>query len=190
MVVLALGLVLILGASALCGRVVQSDRQADAGSPWHGLPRTGWDHRVDQGATFTDGMTVLRLAGDAPVTVTDVRPVLHGDGITLLGARVAGFARTFGIWMFMEGFPPQDETIGPMTEAIGAELQPGPDAARRGYVLLAGYRIDASAGRVSKSALDVSFEYRGRAMRQTFLNTFAICGPAKGPECPSETGED
>jgi hypothetical protein len=122
------------------------------------------------GGTVTYGVQVLTLArGASPIKVTGVH-LVHAQGMTLLGARLAGPHRRTYQFVSTPGFPPRNKRRS--VPAIGATIT----SARRGWGMLIGLRV-ADGRRAVIRGVRVTYRTLGhrRVEQQTLHGTFLVC---------------
>lgn len=154
-----------------------------------GLSPHGWATRLDVGTRFTNGFPVVFNKSGHEVTLIDVRPIMRGDGLAFLGARVAGMDRKTGNVERLPGFPPSDPMLGDTVKAKGLVLPPGRDASKRGFELLLGFEVTGS-GRSVMRALEISYAVDGEPKTTRLVSTMAICAPQSGDACAQEYPND
>lgn len=106
---------------------------------------------------MTDGFWVLRLNGDEPAVIDDVR--IEGDpGLEQLGVKLAAPGRPIGTVQLTENWPPVDDELLPQkfivvaigqeisTHDDGLELLIGMKAAEKGYLEREGVTVDYTVG--------------------------------------------
>jgi hypothetical protein len=159
------------------------------GNPLAGPLGIGSTTTQNVGYTFTYGLLVVYNIGSRPLTITEVRPELTGNGLRFLGALLAPPSRQLGGADFMEGYPPLDPVLGPMTPAVGSVLDPTADPHYNGWVVALGYTV-VRGGRSTVKAVEVTYTVDGQARMQKFRATIALCTPKSLPEagCPGENG--
>jgi hypothetical protein len=172
------------GASPSDGPVDDTGR---IGFPLAGPPPNGFSRHEDVGARFTNGQLVVFNLGDDDIRILDVTAELTGEGLVLLGSRLAGLERSIGSNQYEDRFPPQDANLGATVDAVGAVLPPGRESATYGFEVLIGFEV-TKTGRATVKSVDLTYEYKGVSRRQTFVSTMAICVPVTAVECPPEYG--
>ncbi|QCX28502.1 hypothetical protein [Nocardioides jishulii] len=123
------------------------------------------------GASFTEGLDVVRLLADDPITITAIRSVGGDESLRYEGALIAGPDRKIGAVQILDGFPPSDPDLGDTTPAEGYVMT---DAGRMGYELLLGYTW-VGAEKTARTAIEVHYERRSRAHVQTIAAGLAVC---------------
>ncbi|NJP89397.1 hypothetical protein HCN51_08030 [Nonomuraea sp. FMUSA5-5] len=157
--------------------------------PLKSAPPTGYALRRDKGAVLTDGWVVLYNFGDAPITIMRVRSKFEGHGLRQLGALVAGYGRKFAAEQTIDDYPPRKASLGPLTAAEGYVLPAEEGRPRKkGHELLIGMQVTQAAGRSARSLVEITYSYKGHTYTDEWVNTIAVCSPAKGPSCPQEYG--
>ncbi len=127
----------------------------------------------------------MRNTGDSEVTILQVKPDLDGEGLTFLGAHVAGLDRQVGQVQELRGYPPNDVRLGDVTTVEGLVLTAGEESAERGYELLRGFEVTGH-GRTAVRGIDVTYDAGEGVETVRLLSTLAVCAPKMGPECPQE----
>lgn len=159
------------------------------GSPLAGPPPNGSMHKHDVGTRFTDGQLIVFNVGPRPLRMVAVRPKMTGDGLRFLGARLGGLDRTVGSMQYVPQFPPAHPELGVIRNFKGATLPPGPEAAKKGFVVLLGFDV-INPGRSTVKAVEITYLDGRRQRKMSFTSTFSSCTPANSPhECAPEHGD-
>ncbi|MFI0421175.1 hypothetical protein [Spongiactinospora sp. 9N601] len=155
--------------------------------PLRSSPPTGYAIRRDQGAVFTDGWNHFLNFGDGPVTVLAVKVRLTGSGLRHTGTLIAGYDRRYALRQALDGFPPRERDLGPLSRAEGFVIPAeGGRPRKKGWELLLGFQVLQPGGRATRTHIEVTYRYDGRIITDRWVNAIAVCSPAKGPECPQE----
>jgi len=78
---------------------------------------------VDVGQVFTDGLEMLVVEGDEPITIREVSLTGADPQLELVDAKVAGEERTLN-FAYDPAFPPAEMDLGPLSPAEGMVLAP------------------------------------------------------------------
>lgn len=151
-----------------------------------GLSPHGWAKSLDVGTRFTNGLPIVFVNGNDPVTVVEVTPQLSGDGLRFLGASFSGMDRRIGATQFVRGYPPTGPNFGVPFPAAGAVLEPGPDAEERGYELLLGFEVVAEGRSVMTGYTVTYLDGAGEQQQAEFVSTLAVCAPKSKERCAQE----
>ena len=143
----------------------------------------GWlleDARV--GHQFTDGLELLDVQGTAPITVTDVRSIGGGNGLELIGLRVAGDARKSLTHQYTPRFPPRGGRFGPLREVLDESLPSSPGPQHGSWQLLLGYEV-TRPGIWERTALEIDYVTDGRSYTARFPSALLVCTRGHKQEC-------
>lgn len=183
------GAVAVAALAVSCSHDSPTPGTGAGGTVLTGLSPHGWATRLDVGTRFTNGFPIVFNKSDQEVTLIDVKPIIRGDGLTFLGARVAGIDRQAGNVQRLPGFPPSDPVLGDTVKAERLVLRPGSDASKRGFELLLGFEVTGS-GRSVMRALEITYAVDGESETTRLASTMAICAPRSGDACPQEYPKD
>lgn len=125
----------------------------------------------DAGSSFTEGLDVVRLVADEPVTITEIRSVGGETALHYEGAYIAGPDRRVGAIQLLDGFPPSDPGLGAVAPAEGYVLD---DDSHMGYELLLGYTW-VGAERTARETIEVHYESEGQSFVQSIPAAFVVC---------------
>ena len=164
-------------------------RESHIDGPITGLGPGGFSRNENVGTRFTDGQLVLRNNSGKELKLVEVKPVISGDGLTFLGAQVAGHDREIGITQYIPRFPPRRKELGRVTQVRGAVLPPEPNDPSMGYEVLLGYEVTGPR-RSTVPAVRVTYSDGDRTWTEEVIATVAVCTPAAREEdCPMEYGK-
>ncbi len=155
--------------------------------PLRMVPEGGYSHSLPVGAEFTDGFWVLRLDGDEPATIDDVR-IEASNGLEQLGVMLAAPARPIASVQVDESWPPRHRYLPKrvLVDAIGAEITP----ARDGWELLIGMKA-AARGYLQRDGVTVDYTVGDKAYTAYLPISVFICTDKKYEEdgvCPTPKG--
>jgi hypothetical protein len=139
--------------TTLPGSGAQGGGPMDPGNPH------GWAVTAPVGHPFTDGMEVLRLTGDQPAVIKDVR-LVGNEGLELVGAKLASPERGIGWVQYRAEFPPNNDPVldVDLVDVVGARITPlasdnggwelllGIRATTDGYLVRTGVEVDYRVG--------------------------------------------
>ena len=163
---------LIASSVAVSGCWFQKSGETDG--PLHVFPEHGYVVKAREGRIFTDGFDVVRVDGDAAITIKSVNSVGGEDTLGYLGARIAGPHREVGATQVMRGFPPSAPSLGRVVPAVGATLKPRSQSGVIGYELLLGYKItDNTLG--GRATIKVVYESDGRTYESVIHARLVTC---------------
>lgn len=145
----------------------------------------GWSTGEDEGAVFTDGLTVLQNLSESPVRLVDVEFEAGEPGLELVGALVAGLDRAIGAHQKLPAFPPIGGELGELAPLEGFVVPAGDDYATKGVELLLGVRKTVS-GRATRRAVLLTYEQDGDVEVARLVATLAVCDEVDGQSCPQE----
>lgn len=112
---------------------------------------------------FIDRLEILRLEGRDPAVLLHVESV-GGDGaFRYLGAMIAGPDRKLAAVTYLEGFPPDDGSLGEIRPAIGAQIRPVTETTGgKGYELLIGYEVEDDTKVALRTGIVVTYRVGAR----------------------------
>lgn len=147
-----------------------------------GANRFGWGKAATVGQTFSDGLTVVQLTGEEPVTIERVDAALSDSGVAYLGAYIADVGRALGSVQDVPHFPPVGPSLGTLRPAEGAILEPSDEASTKGYELFLGYRVD-EAGRYFRPDVEVHYRVGNDKRSLTIPSELLVCaGTTTAPQ--------
>lgn len=141
------------------------------GGPIKASPPHGWSTTQRVGATFGDGLEMLRLTGQQDAVIKSVS-ITGDDGLKLVDARLAGPDRETAVQRFPT-WPPVGEYrrwVKPMVPAEGATITPDP----AGWELLLGLKV-TRPGYLVRDSVRVEYEVGGRTYVRDFGGQLVVC---------------
>jgi hypothetical protein len=148
---------------------------------------SGWSASYDVGYTFTNGWVWLTNMTTQDVELVAVKPVLTGDGLSFIGAKVNGMDRRLGGVQYLPGYPPRSADLGTLAEVEGYVVQPRRAHGVAGPEILIGLKV-TKRGRSTIKAIDVQYLQDGEVKTQRIVSTLAVCAPKSVKDCPAEEG--
>ena len=127
----------------------------------------------EEGDVFTDGFMTVELRNGARGTLRSVE-LIGGEGLELLGVKVAGKDRKYNSIQVTEGYPPNRRAFGALRDATGAEIPAG----RLGLELLVGLKVATDEYTV-RDGLRVHYPVNGTDYVADFPASIAICPPVQ-----------
>jgi hypothetical protein len=140
------------------------------------------------GATFTDGLEVLRFPGVEIVQILEVEPVFAEGSMEYLGSYVAGHDREPGAIQYLSEFPPTDVDLGRIVPVEGSQPLLNPDL-EAGLELLMGFRVTES-NRAVRSGVHITYDADGNVFKAFIPAELVVCPPDAGRPCEPEYGGD
>ena len=178
-----------LGDAAVAYTADEQDEGSDrVGFPLGSFHPTGMTARKNVGQVFSNGSMVVFNLGPDPIRIVSVRPEIDGDGLTYLGAYVAGPERRYGFNQTDSHFPPTARSLGIVLPAEGAELAPGTREAKEGVEVFMGFEI-SGPGRTTVPSVDITYEVDGDRHTSSWTQTMAICTEGEEADCEPEYGD-
>ena len=147
------------------------EREEVSGGPVLVPPPNVYYLPYNAGEVFTDGFQTVELADGARGTLRSVE-LIGGEGLELLGVKVAGSARKYNAIQLSKGFPPKRAAFGPLREAAGAEIPAG----TLGLELLVGLKVTSDEFTV-REGLRVHYTVDGTDYVADFPSSIVICPP-------------
>lgn len=135
-----------------------------------------WTTYEPVGATFTDGLEVLVLRGKRPAVIDKVKllPGHNGDGLKLIGVRLAGPTRDGNVQRMP--WPPRDpdlvaSSVGP---AIGRTIAPQSRGGAYNWELLLGMKV-TKPGYLVRRGIEVNYHIGDQHYSYVIHGWLAVC---------------
>lgn len=170
--------VMVVGVQVVTGGELTVGLGTDAQGP--AFSKTGYFatmYHGEPGESLSLGHLELRNDSPNVVQIESVAPVFADPAPELLGVVIAGPDRMYrASWDRIEGFPPADTDFYPeVFEVAGYEVEPSPEPADYGALVLIGVRVPDDLELVRLERIEVTYRINDLRVREYFQYQVQIC---------------